>query len=237
MTMRPEALAGQDVAAPAGEAQAPALLTTPARLRKQRLWSGAFLCVWLALAIWTAFILATAWPYTTSRTFFGLVIALPGLVFRGFDLAYMQLRQRRLAGWWRSLARLAAVPVGLMLAPFDQLDRMSMARFEATLAPLIAQIQANATAPCPPAVAYTKSPALQDYINEAQEARRPGKLHHVGGRTIFELSGGSADFDGSTIYYDSQTRIWQKFHNDTRDKADAFAALVKDMESCKIELR
>ena len=112
-----------------------------------------------------------------------------------------------------------------------------MARFEAALAPLVAQIQANAAAPCPPAVAYTKNPALQDYINGAQETRRPGKLHHVGGRTVLELSGGSADFDGSTIHFDSQTRTWQKFHNDTRDKAAAFEAMVKDMESCKIDLR
>ena len=99
MTMRPEALAGPDVAAPAGEAQAPVALTNAAHLRQQRLWSGAFLCVWLVLTTWSAFSLATAWPYTSSRTFFGLFVALPGVLFRGFDLAYMQLRQRRLAGW------------------------------------------------------------------------------------------------------------------------------------------
>lgn len=51
------------------------------------------------------------------------------------------------------------------------------------------------------------------------------------------LLGGSADFDGSTIHYDSQTRAWQKIHNDVRDKRDAFAALVKGMETCKFDLR
>jgi len=139
--------------------------------------SCAFLCVWLALAIWSAFILATAWAYTTSRKFFGLFVALPGVLFRGVDLAYMQLRARRLASWWRTLARLVALPAGLMLTPLDQLDGISMARFDAALAPLIAQIQANAAALCAPQVVYTKSPALLDYLNDAQAPRRPADLH------------------------------------------------------------
>lgn len=121
--------------------------------------------------------MATAWPYTTSRKFFGLFVALPGVLFRGVDLAYMQLRARRLASRWRTLARLVALPAGLMLTPLDQLGGISMARFDAALAPLIAQIQANAAALCAPQVVYTKSPALLDYLNDAQAPRRPADLH------------------------------------------------------------
>jgi len=186
--------------------------------------------------------LATAWPYTTSRKFFGLFVAQPGVLFRGVDLAYMQLRARRLASRWRTLARLVALPAGLMLTPLDQLGGISMARFDAALAPLIAQIQANAAALCAPQVVYTKSPALLDYLNDAQALRRPADLHYGGGRFVLALLGGSADFDGSPIHYDSQTRAsqtraWQKIHNDVRDKRDAFAALVKGMETCKFDLR
>ena len=33
------------------------------------------------------------------------------------------------------------------------------------------------------------------------------------------------------------SRAWPTFHNDVRDKRDAFAALIKGMETCKIDLR
>lgn len=228
--MSPPAPAGGESLSPKPEAGA-------GQLKRQYLWSVAFLCAWIALAAWSGYLLATAWPYELLRPVFGLFIALPGIVFRLSDLAFLRLRTRRLTGWRRALARLIALPVGLLAAPLDALDRMSMARFERAMAPLIAQIQAGARAPCAPGAYVSKGPSLLAYLEESGAPRKPAVLHHAGQRFVLELLGGSADFDGSTIYFDSRTGAWKKFHNDVRDKRAAFDALVEGMESCKVELR
>ncbi len=207
------------------------------QLKRQRLWSVAFLCAWIALAAWSGYLLATAWPYELLRPVFGLYIALPGAVFRLSDLAFMRVRARRMAGWRRALARVIALPIGLLAAPLDALDRISMARFEKAMAPLIVQIQASARAPCAPGSFVSKSPTLLAYLEESGAPHKPAVLHHAGGRFALELLGGSADFDGSTIFFDSRAGAWKKFHNDVRDKRAAFEALVEGMETCKVELR
>lgn len=199
--------------------------------------SLAFLCAWIALAAWSGYLLATAWPYELLRPVYGLFIALPGVVFRVIDLAFMRFRARRLTGWLRALARVIALPVGLLAVPLDALDRISMARFERAMAPLIARVQAAAKAPCGPGVSFSGNPGLLAYLEESEAPRKPAVLHHAGGRFVLELMGGSADFDGSTVYFDSGTGAWKKFHNDAREKRDAFAALVNGMETCKVELR
>ncbi len=212
--------------------------TTAASLRRPCIVSLAVLVVWSTLALWMAWLLATAWPYELLPPLVGLTIALPGVLFRGGDLACMRFTRKRLVRWWRVLARLLALPAGIVLAfaAIGPLDRISMARFERAIAPLIEQIHGHAKAPCPPAVVYTKDAALQGYLDRS---RSPGKadLHHKPGRFVMSVMGGSIDIDGSTIYYDSRSRVWQKFHNDSVDKREAFAALVKDLDNCKITLR
>lgn len=226
----PQGAAGQQPPARKPETEA-------AQLKRQRVRSLAFLCAWIALAAWSGYLLATAWPYEMLRPIYGLFVALPGVVFRILDLAHMRFRASRLAGWRRALARVIALPIGLSVVPLDTLDRVSMARFEQAMAPLIAQVRAGARALCAPGAAFSVSPALRDYLEESDAPRRPADLHHADGRFVLELLGGSADFDGSTVYFDSRTGAWKKFHNDVREKRDAFTALVTGMETCKVGLR
>jgi hypothetical protein len=220
-----------------GEPSSPVSATDADQLKRQRLRSVSFLCAWIALAAWSGYLLATAWPYEMLRPVYGLFVALPGVVFRILDLAHMRFRASRLAGWRRALARVVALPIGLSAVPLDMLDRVSMARFEQAMAPLIAQVRAGARALCAPGAAFSVSPALRDYLEASDAPRRPADLHHAEGRFVLELLGGSADFDGSTVYFDSRTGAWKKFHNDAREKRDAFTALVKGMETCKVGLR
>jgi len=58
------------------------------------------------------------------------------------------------------------------------------------------------------------------------------KLHHDSTRFVLAFQGGSADIDGSTIYYDSGTGAWRKFHNDSSDARQVYAGLTAGLAEC-----
>ena len=213
----------------------------PADGRKSLVWplriSVAWLLAWAGLALWAAQGLATRWPYELHPLFVVLVIAMPGIVFRTADLLFMRWRRRRLAGWQRTGGRLAALPVGVFLAVmlFSAVEPMSMARFEREIAPLVAQIQAGAPVNCPADARYPVDAALNAYLEQSAGLRK-GTLHQGSGRFVIELAGRSIDIDGSTLYYDSATRKWTRFHNDNRERAVAFETLVKLLAPCRFTL-
>lgn len=162
---------------------------------------------------------------------------MPGIVFRTADILIMRWRQQRLTGRRRAGGRLAAVPVGLLLAMalFSMLDPMSMARFEREISPWVAQIEADAPVSCPVAGRYPVDAALDAYLERSGGLRR-ATLHQGNGHFVLELTGRSIDIDGSTLFYDSATRAWRRFHKDDREQSVAFEALVKPLAQCRFEL-
>ncbi len=199
--------------------------------------SAACLLAWASLALWAMHLLATRWPYELHPLLLVLIIALPGIVFRAGDLLFMRQRQRRLAGWWRTGARLAALPVGIALALplFSVLDSMSMARFEREIAAWVSQVPARPPELCPADGGVPIDAALNAYL-EQSDALRKATLHHGDRRFVIEFAGRSIDIDGSTLYYDSATRQWQRFHNDQREQSDKFAALIEPLAHCRFTL-
>lgn len=208
-------------------------------LNPPRIVSAAWLLLWLALSAWACHALATAWPYVQLMPQWLLLFALPGIVFRILDLGWMQALRQRLAGWRRWAARTAAIVAGLFAAGGlrSAMDGITMGRFEDALAPLVAQVHANAAAPCPPAAQYALAPALASYLDESGAPRAPVNLHHDRQRFVLVLPGGSMDIDGSSLFYDSRTRRWRKVHNDLLDQSGELQALLKDLEACRIPLR
>lgn len=194
-----------------------------------------WLLLWSGLALWAAYGLATTWPYELHPLLPVLALALPGVLFRAADLFLMQ-RRRRLAGWRRAGARLAALPAGVALAflLFAVLEPLSMARFERALAPWVAQVHAAAS--CPADGRFAPDATLNAYL-ENSGALRDGTLHRDTGRFVLELKGRSIDIDGATLFYDSATRQWQRFHNDNRARADAFAERVNGLTACRFTFR
>lgn len=208
-------------------------------LKRERIVSATWWLVWLLGTGWIAFTLANAWPHVMLPPQLAMLVTLPGFVFRSFDLAWLQLRVRRLYGWRRWLARLLSIPAGVALsaALWGPLDDLSMARFERALAPLLAQVEAQRAAPCPPAAGYFTGPALAAYLEDARAPRDSLELHTAAGRWVLVADGRSIDIDGSTIYYDSAKRRWTKYHNDTRAAAAVLETLVKGMQRCTLRLR
>lgn len=209
-----------------------------ARLVWPRRLSAAWLLVWSGLSLWAAYGLATAWPYELHPLLLVLLVSMSGLVFRAGDILFMQRRGRRLAGWWRAAGRLAALPLGVVLAflLFSKLEPISMASFEGEIATWVRQMHVSAPTSCPADGKYAVDAALNSYL-ERSGAIRGGTLHHGDGRFVLELKGRSIDIDGSTLYYDSVTRKWNRFHNDNRERAGEFQALINTLAECRFVLR
>lgn len=216
---------------------APPPADTSAGLVWPRRLSAAWLLAWSGLSLWAAYRLATAWPYELHPLLLVLVVALSGLVFRAGDLVFMQWRRRRLAGWWRAAGRFVAMPLGVVLAflLFSTLDPISMARFEREIAPWVGRMHASAPTSCPADGRYAVDAALSSYL-ERSGAIRHGTLHHGDGRFVLELKGRSIDIDGSTLYYDSVTRKWHRFHNDNRQRTEAFQTVISNLAECRFVL-
>lgn len=201
--------------------------------------SGIWLVLWAGITAAMTHELATSWPYENLPSQLVLAISVPGILFRAGDILYMQRFDAQLARWRRAAARVAAFAVGLAAMAFvwQPLDQISMDRFEQAMAPIVLQIHARPSAPCPPDTGYVVDKALADYLAESNPVRRPAELHYDAGRFVFSFMGRSIDIDGSTIYYDSTTRKWQKFHNDLQVRSKEFNALVNNLSVCRVSLQ
>jgi len=214
-------------------------MNAPSPLPRRTVIAGAlWLVAWTAAAGWIAFHLATRWPYVGSPLELLLVFAMAGILFRAFDLAWLWHRRVQVKGWRRWLARgVAFVAGGIAAASVWQvLDAASMSRFASAIAPFVKAVQANAAAPCPPAARYAPDAALREYLAGSGFPSPRATIHHDGKRLVLSFPGGSADIDGSTLWYDAGAPGWKKFHNDNRERADAFAVLVKGMQECRFPL-
>ncbi len=214
-------------------------MTDPADLKRPKLVATIWVALWSLATAYLCFALAMAWPYVNLYPQVPMVVTVPSLVFRAGDLAYMLFAGRQVRGWRRWVARLAALVAGfaLMGALWTATDRISFQRFQAAFAPLVAQLHANAAAPCPPGAKAAVDAGLAAYYDSSNAPRVPANLRHDKGRFVLWLPGRSIDIDGSTVWYDSATRQWTKFHNDNEGARTAFDALVKPMAECKLDLR
>ena len=211
-----------------------ALTPTPPR-RASVVW----LAICAAATAWVCYRLAVAWPYVHSPVEIIMVLTVPGMLYFCLKLAHSRWGAARQIRWRKWLALLLSLIGGSFISGglSSTMDTFSMARFETALAPLVAQVQAKAAVPCPPAATYALDPALADYVEDAGAPRSGLKLHHDTGRFVLSANGGSIDIDGSTVFYDSASRKWAKFHNDARERRAGFDALVKDLAECKLPLR
>lgn len=208
-------------------------------LKRQRVTGALWLLGWVVVSVWSAYALAQAWPYVGLPPQIALLLAVPGVLFRSFDLAFIQIKGRRISGAQRLLARASTLVAGVALAAaaWGSLDDVSMSRFERAFAPLTGEMHARMPKPCPPAASYAIPAELTAYLEESGAPRAPAELKHDARRFVLTLHGGSIDIDGSTLFYDSATRKWRKAHNDMLEKSGELRALVDGLESCRVALR
>jgi hypothetical protein len=197
--------------------------------------SAALLAVYSALVAWVFYDRATDWPHVGSLGYAVFILLCPGIVFQSFNLAYMRRTGRPLAR--RLLTRLATIPLGLVFAVLlmSWADKFSQRGFEHAYAPFVAQVGASLPDPCRTAGRYFQAPAVAAYNLRTGRDRPVAKLHHDDGRFVLAFRGGSADIDGSTIYYDSSTSAWHKFHNDLDDARAVYEKLTAGLAECLLQ--
>ena len=61
-----------------------------------------------------------------------------------------------------------------------------------------------------------------------------GRLLYNTRRFILNFRGGSIDMNNSTLFYDSETKIWHFFHNDTLKETANFAERTQGLIQCRI---
>ncbi len=212
--------------------------TASVSLGRPRITAGVWWGLWAALLVWASHALATAWPYVGLMPQWLLLVAVPGIVFRTFDLVLMQAGKRRVGGWRRLLLRIAAIGVGVpaALAGWGALDAISMHRFERAMAPLVASLHAKLPTACPPESGYPLGPEVVAYLDGSSAVRANAELHFDANRFVLTFQGRSMDIDGSTMFYDSIARVWRKIHNDSLGRTGELAALVQGLTACRFRL-
>ena len=206
-----------------------------ARKTRSRMW----LALWIVLTAGLCYGLATAWPHVRQWSELLLLFTLAGAIFRGLEIAHLGGSGAPPAGKERWAMRAVACMLGgvLAAAAWHGLDLLSMVRFERAMAPLMAQMHTHAASPCPTADKYSPPPETVAYLNSHGARGMPGNILYDDKRFVMWTRGGSIDIDGSTIWYDSATRRWSKFHNDERGSRGEFDALIKTLNDCATLMR
>lgn len=212
---------------------------SPRPTKRRGIIGAVLLGAWSLLTLWAGFRLANAWPYVGLMPQWLLLLALPGVVFRAADLAWLRMKGRPVAGWRRVPMRLAAIVAGgwAAVVAWEALDVLSWARFEQAVAPLVTRVSAGPGAMCATGPAAGISPDLAAYLADADAPRAAAELHWNAQRFVLSLPGRSMDIDGSTLYFDSRAGRWKKVHNDTLQRSGEFQALTDGLATCRFPLR
>ncbi len=226
------------VSLPTDAAQSAPTSGASPRLGRSKLTAGLWLAFWATLLIWTAHTLAVAWPYVGLMPQWLLLVALPGVLFRSFDLLSIHAAKRRIGGWKRLLVRTAALALGVPtgILSWDALDAISMHRFESAIAPLVARLHTTAPSSCPAQTTFALGPDVMAYLDGASAVRADAALYFDPQRFALAFQGRSLDIDGSTLFYDSVARVWHKAHNDTLARSGELTKLVQGLAACRLRL-
>ena len=203
---------------------------------KSFIWiSAALLTAYTAIVAWVSYNMSISWPHEGSWADIVLWFLCPGIVFQAFSIIYTWRTRRRLVR--RTQTRIITIPAGLLaaVALSNFASALAMDSFERAYAPYVAEIGANLAAPCLPGARYFESASVAAYNLESDNRHPKARLRYDTQRFVLAFSGGSMDIDGSTIYYDSNTKQWNKFHNDRSAASAGYAKLTEGLAACSLQ--
>ena len=195
--------------------------------------SAMLLALYVALSCWLFYEQSTSWPHEGHWALLGYVVLVPGIVFQLVSLAYARIAGRPLAR--RFLARLVTVPLGIALAALLQAwaSAIAMSDFERSYAPFVTQVAVDPARACGDDRRLFLIASVASF-NWMTGSRPTAILNHDGKRFVLGFAGGSADIDGSTLYYDSSAREWQRYHNDNQAERAIHQKLLVGLAECKL---
>ena len=203
-------------------------------LQRRLVISMLLLATYVAVVVWASYDQATSWPNEGNWTSLVFFLLCPGIVFQALNLAYMRVKARPLTR--RMLIRVITIPFGLVVAAvlMDAAGSFAFRHFESAYAPFAAYVGTNLADPCGSATQYFAIPSVVAYNRQTGHERVAAKLRYDRKRFVLSLSGGSIDADGSTIYFDSDTKAWRKFHNDNAEMSRAITTLTVGLAECTV---
>ncbi len=201
-------------------------------------YQGSLLISFLLLLIYcggvaTVYFADVSWPHVGSKSAVFLFLLIPGILYQLYFLSFSLLKRKLPAK--RLRARLLSIFLGLFLAAQlgQAVSHMAMKQFEQNCRPFVAMIEKNMPYPC--------GPSQSMYMDLLPHRRKnnmwfPGQrwhMYHNDQFFVLTFPGGSADIDGSTIYYSSQQGEWAIFHNDSKEDKKQLEELLKGMQICQ----
>lgn len=193
----------------------------------------ALLGIYVGISALVFYQLANAWPNIGQWKQGLLLLLCPAIVLTALRLSRPRTRSRAR----RVLEWLVAVPLGVFLATLltGFASMISFNNFQKHYAAFVAEVHSNLPTPCASAWAFLDNPTLLAYNRAADvDERAPVTLYYSAERFVASLPGGSIDIDGSTIYYDSHSGGWHRFHNDDRLERERYGALIVDLSECRL---
>jgi hypothetical protein len=186
--------------------------------------SGLLLLIYI-VGVAGVYFSGISWPHVGSMQSIVLFLLVPGFFFQSFFLCF-SLVKRKLPDR-RIRARILSVLLGLFAAAQigQTISTAAMQRFTRACQPLVSRIANNLPAPCTSQSSYTA-------LLPPGGAGSRWHLWHDTKSFVLTFPGGSADIDGSTIYYSSQQGKWTIFHNDSTEKSKKLEKLTQDMKEC-----
>ncbi len=173
--------------------------------------------------VYKAFTSLLAWPHIGSLTGILLFIVCPGICYQFYFLGLAVIK-KQLKRW--KTVRLCAVLAGIAIAAGlnNWAEEIAMKRFIDKLQPIVKLVAAS-TSLCG---------TTEDEIIEQMQKVGPvkGRLIYNADGFVLLYPGGSADIDGSTIYYFSKEMKWHIFHNDNQDEQKKFEQIIQSMREC-----
>ena len=178
--------------------------------------------------------LISAWPHAGNWKQLILVLMCPGIAINVSKLLGPKVRSRTRRVLERLLSLVIGIPAAIALAHLS--SELSFDTLQDYYAPFIAEVRKNLPKPCALALVTLENTAtLVEYNRSRYHATRPKvTLHFDARRFVASLPGGSIDIDGSTLYFDSNSAKWRRFHNDDRKGRERFNALTENLDHCQL---
>ncbi|NOQ35975.1 MAG: hypothetical protein GQ569_08770 [Methylococcaceae bacterium] len=202
--------------------------------KKSLLISWILLVIYSVIIIKTVYNLSHAWPNKGSFEWFLLIFFCPPFLYHFTALSYGLAIQQIFP--WKKTLRLVTLILGFLLAGnlLQYAQKSSLRKFNRAYQPMIELIEENLPNSCDEIETstlckkpYLEIPKTAAYNNKAKqmisrEGKPIGELLYNEQRFMLHFMGGSVDIDGSTIFYDSEVKQWQIFHNDNLEMMDEF---------------
>lgn len=191
---------------------------------------AVLLLAYLVVVAWIFIDESSEWPHVGSLKSLVLLFFCPGILFQAVNLVFRWRTGRVLTR--RLLVRLVTIPAGLILAVLlpSWASSLAVARFKRAYTPFVAEVRAHLADPCPLAASFFAIPEVADYNRRVGRESPVATLRYDKKRFVLSFGGGSLDSDGSTLFFDSETKTWRQFHNDKHPAA--YDGLVDGLAEC-----